>query len=52
MKVVRAEMDLAKIPKADRTPEQVERVKTMKEETIKEITFSMNRFNSSEEDLR
>ena len=52
MKVVRAEMDLAKIPKADRTPEQVERVKTMKEDSNKEITLSMNRFQSAEEELR
>ena len=52
MKVVRAEMDLAKIPKADRTPEQVERVKTMKEDSNKEMTLSMNRFQSAEEELR
>ncbi len=52
MKVVRAEMDLAKVPKAERTPEQIERVQTMKEESNKEITLSMTRFQSAEEELR
>lgn len=52
MKVVRAEMDLAKVPKADRTPEQIERVQTMKEESNKEMTLSMTRFQSAEEELR
>ena len=52
MKVVRAEMELAKIPKSERTPEQVERVQTMKEESTKEIALSMNRFQSAEEELR
>ncbi|KAB2823663.1 DUF342 domain-containing protein [Aliivibrio finisterrensis] len=52
MKVVRAEMDLAKIPKSERTPEQIGRVKTMKEDSNKEIALSMNRFQSAEEELR
>ncbi|RYU64917.1 DUF342 domain-containing protein [Aliivibrio finisterrensis] len=52
MKVVRAEMDLAKIPKSERTPEQIERVQTMKEDSNKEIALSMNRFQSAEEELR
>ncbi|AAW85990.1 hypothetical cytosolic protein [Aliivibrio fischeri ES114] len=52
MKVVRAEMDLAKIPKAERTPEQVERVQNMKEESNREIAASMHRFQSAEEELR
>ncbi|PQJ89392.1 DUF342 domain-containing protein [Aliivibrio sifiae] len=52
MKIVRAEMDLAKVPKADRTSEQIERVQTMKEESNKEITLSMTRFQLAEEELR
>lgn len=52
MTVVRAEMELAKIPKSERTPEQTERVKTMKEESNREITTSMVRFQSAEEELR
>lgn len=52
MKVVRAEMELAKIPKSERTEEQTTRVKTMKEESSKEITQSMTRFQSAEEELR
>lgn len=52
MKVVRAEMDLAKIPKSERTQEQTERVKNMKEDSNKEIASAMNRFQSAEEELR
>ncbi|WP_023603449.1 DUF342 domain-containing protein [Aliivibrio logei] len=52
MKVVRAEMELAKIPKSERTEEQTTRVKTMKEESSKEMTQSMTRFQSAEEELR
>lgn len=52
MKVVRAEMDLSKIPKSERTPEQIERVQNMKEDSNKEIAQAMNRFQSAEEELR